>query len=107
MEPHHAFSLANERTFLSWIRTALAVLAGAILLHEIQGDLGPRWAVLGLSVALALLGGALGVGAWWRWRSNEQAMLQGRPLDRPAIVLVMAAAVLLVSLATACLIVLS
>lgn len=28
--PDYRFSLANERTFLAWIRTALAFLAAAI-----------------------------------------------------------------------------
>jgi putative membrane protein len=32
-DPDYRFSLANERTFLAWVRTALAILAGAILLH--------------------------------------------------------------------------
>ena len=35
-EPDPRFSLANERTFLSWVRTALALLAGAVALHSLQ-----------------------------------------------------------------------
>lgn len=33
-EPDYRFSLANERTFLAWIRTALALLAGGMLLYQ-------------------------------------------------------------------------
>ena len=33
-EPDYRFSLANERTFLAWIRTALALLAGGVLLDQ-------------------------------------------------------------------------
>jgi hypothetical protein len=33
-DPDYRFSLANERTFLAWIRTALAILAGAVLLKQ-------------------------------------------------------------------------
>ena len=33
-EPDYRFTLANERTFLAWIRTALALLAGGVLLHQ-------------------------------------------------------------------------
>ena len=44
--PDYRFSLANERTFLAWIRTALAVLAGGILLHQflqsLQGNNRPN-----------------------------------------------------------------
>ncbi|MGL9725147.1 YidH family protein [Sodalis sp. (in: enterobacteria)] len=32
--PDYRFSLANERTFLAWIRTALALLAGAVGLEQ-------------------------------------------------------------------------
>ena len=28
--PDYRFTLANERTFLAWIRTALALMAGAV-----------------------------------------------------------------------------
>ena len=40
-EPDYRFSLANERTFLAWVRTALAILAGAILLHEFAAHIQP------------------------------------------------------------------
>lgn len=36
-DPDYRFSLANERTFPAWIRTALAILAGALLLHQLAG----------------------------------------------------------------------
>lgn len=104
--PHYGFSLSNERTFLSWIRTALAVLAGGILLHELSGSLEPRWVVLALSGSLALLGGGIGVGAYWRWRGNEEAMRAGGPLPRPSLILSMSIAVLGLSLATAALVLL-
>jgi putative membrane protein len=29
-DPDYRFSLANERTFLAWIRTALALVAGGV-----------------------------------------------------------------------------
>ena len=104
--PHYGFSLSNERTFLSWIRTALAVLAGGILLHEIPGSVEPGWAVVALSAALALLGGGIGLGAYWRWRGNEEAMRANRPLPRPGLIVSMSIAVLVLSIATAALILL-
>lgn len=33
-EPDYRFSLANERTFLAWMRTALALVAAAVLFHQ-------------------------------------------------------------------------
>lgn len=79
-EPDYRFSLANERTFLAWIRTALAILAGAILLHEFASHIGPSAFVKGVSVALALLAAILGAGAYQRWKGNETAMRHSRPL---------------------------
>ena len=35
-EPDPRFSLANERTFLAWVRTALAMLAGGVALHALE-----------------------------------------------------------------------
>ena len=34
-EPDARFTFANERTFLAWIRTALALLAGGVALDSI------------------------------------------------------------------------
>ena len=41
-DPDYRFTLANERTFLAWIRTALALLAGGVLLHQFASTLEPR-----------------------------------------------------------------
>ena len=46
-EPDARYSLANERTFLAWIRTALAVLAAGVALDALDLSLAPgssrRW----------------------------------------------------------------
>lgn len=73
-DPDYRFSLANERTFLAWIRTALAILAGAIVLHQVGLSISPAWFVPALSGALAFFGAGLGLGAYVRWRDNEIAM---------------------------------
>ena len=54
-EPDYRFSLANERTFLAWIRTALSLLAGGVLLEQFATRLEPRIVVVGLAIALAIL----------------------------------------------------
>ena len=38
-EPDPRFTLANERTFLAWIRTSLAFLAGGIAIEAFTGDI--------------------------------------------------------------------
>lgn len=92
-EPDYRFSLANERTFLAWIRTALAILAGGILFHQFAVRLRPVWAVAALSVSVCLLAGILAVGAYQRWRANEIAMRHDRALPPsrllPALAMVM------------------
>jgi inner membrane protein YidH len=79
-EPDYRFSLANERTFLAWIRTALALLAGGVLLDQFSTRLQPRWAVLVLAIALCLLAALLCGMAYARWRANEIAMRHGKQL---------------------------
>ena len=84
-EPDPRFTLANERTFLAWIRTSLALVAGGIGLEAFV----PRLAVPGLrqvlSVCLVLLGTAVSATAWSRWVRTERAMRLGAPLPVPRL----------------------
>lgn len=79
-EPDYRFSLANERTFLAWIRTALAVLAGGIFLDQFAGGFKPQFALAGVAVALAMLATVLAAIAYFRWKGNEIAMRHSSPL---------------------------
>ena len=92
-DPDYRFSLANERTFLAWIRTALAVLAGAILVHQFATSLEPHWVNVAAGASLAGLAAALGAGAYVRWRGNEIAMRRARSLPNSQLVPVLSAAV--------------
>ncbi|RBM04732.1 YidH family protein [Streptomyces sp. PT12] len=77
--PDYRFSLANERTFLAWLRTALALLAGGIAVDQFLT--GMRWAVR-TAIAVALLaGGALcAIRAVNHWVRSERAMRRGDDL---------------------------
>jgi putative membrane protein len=79
-EPDYRFSLANERTFLAWIRTALALLAGAVLLEQFATRLGPHIVLVVLALVLAVLAAVLCASAYARWRANEIAMRHARRL---------------------------
>jgi len=78
--PDYRFSLANERTFLAWIRSALALLAGSVLLVQFATRLAPPWLLAATAIALAAFAGLLSLAAWRQWRANEIAMRHGRPL---------------------------
>jgi putative membrane protein len=79
-EPDYRFTLANERTFLAWIRTALALLAGGVLLDQFSTRLEPHVAVLALAIALSSLAALLSLLAYTRWRANQIAMRHAGPL---------------------------
>ncbi|HTN55137.1 MAG TPA: DUF202 domain-containing protein [Microbacterium sp.] len=81
-EPDVRFSLANERTFLAWTRTALALIAGGVALEALALDM---YAPLRLAASLVLIvtGILLPVVAWIEWGLVERAMRLGRPLPHP------------------------
>lgn len=78
-EPAYASSLANERTFLAWIRTSLALMAGGVALDSVDTRLpeGLQRILAGLLVALGIISA---VGAWVRWARGERAMRRDEPL---------------------------
>ena len=74
-EPDPRFTLANERTFLAWVRTSLAMLAGGVALHTI-GVPSVAWVRTLLAIALVVFGGLVTVLALVRWARVERAMRQ-------------------------------
>lgn len=78
-EPDARFSLANERTLLAWIRTALALLAGGVALEVLDLSFpGPARRVASV-VLIVLAFGAAAIG-WVRWARTERAMRREQPL---------------------------
>lgn len=72
--PDYRFSLANERTFLSWIRTSLAFLAGAVGLDLLKSNVDNPLLVQSLSLLLSITAFILAAFAFKRWLNNEKAM---------------------------------
>ncbi len=74
------FSLANERTFLAWNRTALALIGGGLVEAQLlrAGSSALRELV---SLVLIGLGAVIGTIGLKRWRSSEIAMRLRAPLN--------------------------
>lgn len=91
-EPDPRFTLANERTFLAWIRTSLALIAGGVALAALDLPLQP-----GLKLAAALVLVVSGIlaplQAWFGWARVEQAIRRAEPLPAPRLAAPLAAAV--------------
>ena len=96
-EPDYRLTLANERTFLAWIRTALALLAGGIALNEITGPFSTETTRTALAVVAVVLSLLLAVSSFVRWRQVQRAMRRGQPLPHPWAVPVLATGMALVA----------
>ena len=85
-EPDPRFSYANERTFLAWCRTALALMtAGLAITQLLPGfDLPGGRRLVGLPLIAA--GVVLATGSLVQWVRSERAMRLGQPLPRSPLV---------------------
>lgn len=93
-EPDPLYSLANERTYLAWLRFAVTLLAGAVAIDRLfleHPRFGSGSLALGL-VGLAFGSCGLGVGRWW---ASELALRRRRPLPGFGVPLLVALAILL------------
>jgi len=94
-EPDPRFTLANERTFLAWIRTSLALTAGGVALEALGQGLKPELR-LGAAVLLIVAGIVTAVQAWWGWIHTERALRRQSPLPSPRLALPAGAALVVV-----------
>lgn len=93
--PDYRFSLANERTFLAWIRTALALVAGGLAGAQFLPPLPIPYLRETIAVAALLLGGVVALRAVDHWARTEQSMRLGADLPAsrfPAVLAIVVAA---------------
>lgn len=105
-DPDYRFTLANERTFLAWIRTSLALIAGGLAVFQFVPEFGITGGREILGAALIALGTVLAVGSIIRWASAEEAMREDRPIPATRLPVVLAAGVMVVTVLVAVLLVL-
>lgn len=100
-DPDYRFSLANERTFLAWIRTSLALAAGGLgaasLLDDFAGE-----EVLG--IGLLLLSFVTASMSYRRWALTETAIRVDEPLPESNLPLVLAGGVAVIVVVSAVLV---
>jgi putative membrane protein len=78
-EPDPRFTMANERTFLAWNRTALALIGGGLAAGQLL-DFSSQTARLAVALPPIVLGLALALSSYRRWQDNQRALRLGEPL---------------------------
>ncbi len=105
-DPDYRFTLANERTFLAWIRTSLALIAGGLAVIELVPTFGLAGGRHALGAVLITLGTVLAIGSMARWAAAEEAIRESRPIPVTRLPLVLAIGVIAVSVMVAILLIL-
>ena len=82
-EPDARFTLANERTFLAWNRTALALVVAGLGIVQLLPPF-PRvpWGRHALGVPLIVLGAVVSVTAYLEWRRTQTALRRREPMPQ-------------------------
>ena len=86
------FQLANERTYLAWLRTSLGLVAAGIgAARLLSGQ--HHWAWEAVGILLALAGVTTAAFARHRWKAIDAAVHEGRKIPAPGLAVVVAAAI--------------
>jgi putative membrane protein len=96
-EPDARFTYANERTFLAWNRTALALIATGVAATQLLPEFHVSHGREILGVPLIALGALVAITSFLQWRANEQAMRERRPLPSSPMMAVLSIGIGIVS----------
>jgi len=84
------FSYANERTFLAWNRTALALITAGLAVTQLLPPFDFPGGRRMIGLPLITLGLVVAATSFVQWKNNERAMRERRPLPRSILPLVVA-----------------
>jgi putative membrane protein len=101
-EPDARFTLANQRTFLAWSRTALALVAAGLGIVQLLPPFpGVRWGRHAIGVPLIVLGAVTAAQAYREWTKTQRALRRGSPLPHSILPLLLAATIAIVAAVSA------
>jgi inner membrane protein YidH len=94
VEPDPRFTFANERTFLAWNRTALALVVAGLAVSQLLPPFpNVPWGRRVLGVPLIVLGALIAVASFREWGRDQNALRHSRPLPPTMLPRIMAAAI--------------
>ncbi len=97
-EPDYRFTLANERTFLAWVRTSLGLLAGGVAVRQLVDPFDIANATTALALLAVGCSVVLVVGGYLRWVAVQRAIRRGDDLPAARLVPLVAAAIGLIAI---------
>jgi putative membrane protein len=100
-EPDYRFTLANERTLLAYLRTALGLDAAGLAAVQFLTDIGSHWVRVLAGLLLVAAGSVASAGGFLRWRAIQRAMRRAEPLPAAVLPVVLAGIVAITSLIAA------
>jgi putative membrane protein len=102
-EPDYRFTYANERTFLAWVRTCVALIGVGVAAVQFLPPLDVAGGRRAVGTAFITLGAVICVVAQRQWSANDRAMRAGLPLPPSLLVPVVTIGVVLLALVVAAL----
>jgi putative membrane protein len=96
-DPDPRFTYANERTFLAWSRTSLALVVTGVAATQLLPALDIQFGRRLIGVPLIVLGAVLELLAYQHWYANERAMRLDEPLPPTRLGVVLALGIAVVS----------